>query len=308
MFQRVSALLILGTMFLLVTACSSKKDDVQPVDSDLTPLEQADSKANDLYMEAMDLLQKRSYKKAIEKFEEIERLYPYAKWATKSQLMTAYAQYKDEEYDDAVSTLDRFIQLHPGSADTDYAYYLKAQCYYERIRDVGRDQDITAKARTALEELIARFPDSSYARDARMKLDLVRDHLAGKEMEVGRFYLKDGKTIAAINRFRAVVDQYQTTSHAAEALYRLVEAYLTMGVVDEAQKYAAVLGYNYPDSKWYRYAYDLFKDKGVTPPENSALREKDDSETPASEGKNSATAREVLIGKGKADKPADSGE
>ena len=178
-------------------------------------------------------------------------------------LMKAFAYYQGNDYEEAVEALDQFIALHPGNKDAPYAFYLKAICSYERIRDVGRDQDFTVKAVDALTDVIRRFPDTEYARDARLKLDLTYDHLAGKEMYIGRFYLKDNKHISAINRFKTVITRYQTTSHVPEALHRLVEAYLELGIVDEARAAAAVLGHNYPGSRWYQDSYTLFERRGI---------------------------------------------
>jgi outer membrane protein assembly factor BamD len=213
--------------------------------------------AEDIYNGAMDKLVAMDYKGAAKDFDEVERQHPYSVWATKAELMGAYASYEGNKYDDAVGAADRFIQLHPGHRDVAYAYYLKALSYYVQIVDVGRDQRITDKAMKALDEVVRRFPDSKYARDARLKLDLTRDHLAGKEMDIGRYYERQGQYVAAINRFRRVVDNFQTTSHVPEALHRLTECYLALGVTDEAQKTAAVLGYNYPGSDWYKDSYAL---------------------------------------------------
>lgn len=216
-----------------------------------------------LYASATRELERKRYERAIAYFEEVERQHPYSSWARRSMLMKAFAYYQGNDYDDAISALEQFIALHPGNKDVAYAYYLKAMCHYERIRDVGRDQEFTDNALAALTEVIRRFPNSEYARDARLKLDLTYDHLAGKEMYVGRFYLKQNKHIAAINRFKTVVEKYQTTNHVPEALHRLVEAYLEIGVVDEARAAAAVLGYNYPGSNWYQDSYRLFKQRNL---------------------------------------------
>ncbi len=224
-----------------------------------------DPAAEQLYSEGMDYLNGQRYKKATETFQEIERLYPYSKWATRGQVMTAYAFFKEEEYDDAIGVVDQYVKLNPANKDTPYMFYLKALCYYDRISDIRRDQKITEEALNALNEVARRFPDSEFASDATLKVDLVQDHLAGKEMEIGRFYLKRKNYVGAINRFRKVVDQHQTTNHAAEALYRLVEAYLSLGMRDEAQKHAAVLGHNYPNSLWYKYAYRLVAGGANTP-------------------------------------------
>ncbi len=227
-----------------------------------------------LYSAAKARLDRGDPRQAAALFDEVERQHPYSTWATKAQLMSAYAYYEDAKYDDAIIALDRFIQLHPGNTDTPYAYYLKALCYYEQISDVGRDQKMTDMARAALEDVINRFPSTSYARDARLKLDLTLDHLAGKEMEVGRWYLRHQKYLAAINRFLVVIHQYDSTSHAPEALYRLTEAYTVLGLKDEARKAAAVLGHNYPGGDWYDDAYDLVE-RGKTDPSanNAALQE-----------------------------------
>jgi outer membrane protein assembly factor BamD len=182
--------------------------------------------------------------------------------------MAAYAHYQVNEYDEAILAAQRFLQLHPGNKDAAYAYYLIGLSYYEQITDVGRDQRTTEDALKSLDELVRRFPDSAYARDARLKIDLTRDHLAGKEMAVGRYYLKRQEYVAAINRFRTVVEKYQTTNHVAEALHRLVECYLSLGVSKEAQAAAAVLGRNYPGSDWYQDSYNLLAGVKLTPAED----------------------------------------
>lgn len=237
---------------LLLSACSSK--DEEPVVEKDVPVEQ-------MYSEAAASMDQGRYRDASKKFEDVERQHPYSDWATRSQVMAAYADYKDQRYDEAVMALDRFIELHPGNKDVDYALYLKALCYYEQISDVARDQATTMQALDALNALIRRFPDSRYARDATLKRDLTLDHLAGKEMEIGRYYLNRGQVNAAINRFLTVVKTYQTTTHVPEALHRLVESYMTLGMKNQATQVAAVLGYNYPGSKWYEDSYRLLDDK-----------------------------------------------
>jgi outer membrane protein assembly factor BamD len=212
---------------------------------------------DDLYNDGMDNMEAGDYAKAAKLFDEVERQHPYSPWAVQAQLMTAYAHYQANEYDDAVLAADRFIELQPAHPDVPYAYYLKGLSYYERISTVDRDQEMTEQARKVFEDLIARYPDSAYSRDARIKLDLTIDHLAGKEMEIGRFYLKRKYYLAAINRFRTVVDRYQTTTHVPEALLRLTEAYTALGLDQEARKTAAVLGHNFPGSPWYADAYAL---------------------------------------------------
>jgi outer membrane protein assembly factor BamD len=247
--MRVSVLtprLCAAGLLLVVAACSGSKNQVnieKPVD--------------DLYNKAMDALAEQNYTEAANQFDQVESQHPYSVWATKSQLMEIYADYQNQNYNEAVIAADRFIQLHPGNRDVAYAYYLKAICYYMQIVDVGRDQKLTRLARTALEDVIRRFPESKYARDAKLKLDFVRDHLAGKEMDIGRYYLKRGDYLAAMNRFKRVIELYQTTTHVPEAIERLVECDLALGLIDEAKKNAAVLGYNYPGSHWYADAYDL---------------------------------------------------
>ncbi|MBP3346295.1 MAG: outer membrane protein assembly factor BamD [Alphaproteobacteria bacterium] len=217
--------------------------------------------AEELYTHAHKLLDKTSYAKAAETFEKVELEHPYSKWATKAKLMGAYAYYKDQKYDDAVMSLDRFIKYHPGNQDAPYAYYLKALCYYEQIVTVDKDQSNTAKAKEAFEQVINRFPDSEYAQDAKLKIDLTNDHLAGKEMEVGRYYLNQKNYLSALNRFSVVVNQYQTTSHIEEALYRQVEIYTILGLNAEARTAAKVLSYNYPDGKWTQKAKNIIGSK-----------------------------------------------
>jgi len=210
-----------------------------------------------LYNRALDDLGQQDYKLAAKEFEEVDRQHPYSVWATKAQIMAAFTYYQANKYDDAIIALDRFIQLHPGHKDIPYAYYLKGLCFYEQISDVGRDQRITQQALDALAEVVKRYPDTPYARDARLKVELTIDHLAGKEMLVGRYYQKQQQFVGAINRYRMVIERYQTTTHVPEALHRLVECYLALGVKQEAQEAAAVLGYNFPGSDWYADSYFL---------------------------------------------------
>ncbi len=222
----------------------------------------------EIYNTALKELQKGRYFQAAEQFDEVERQHPYSVWARRSMLMAAYSNYQINEYDKAILAAQRFISLHPGNRDVVYAYYLVAISYYEQISDIGRDQKITAEALRALTEVVRRFPTSDYARDARLKIDLTNDHLAGKEMEIGRYYLKQHEYLAAINRFRIVVENFQTTTHVPEALHRLTESYVALGIIDEAQSSAAVLGHNYPGSDWYQDSYSLLTGKDVRPEEN----------------------------------------
>lgn len=221
-----------------------------------------------IYADAWKEIRNHSWKQAAKQFDEVERQHPYSEWARRAILMSAYCHYQANEYDQAIETADRFIQLHPGNKDVPYAYYLKAVSLYEQITDVGRDQAKTTAALSALQDLVQRYPETPYARDARLKIDLTRDHLAGKEMAIGRYYLRAHNELAAINRFRAVIEQYQTTTHTPEALERLTEAYMSLGIVREAQTAAAVLGYNYPGSPWYEDAYGLLTNAHLKPEED----------------------------------------
>ncbi len=250
--------LIAATALLALAACSSSSDEPAYVERP----------ADRIFEEAEAAMKAERFKVAAQLFDEVERQHPYSEWATKAQIMAAYAHYEDLKYDDAILALDRFIQLHPGHKDIAYAYYLRALSYYEQITDVHRDQRMTRLAMAALEDVARRFPETEYARDAKLKIDLTNDHLAGKEMEVGRFYMTRGQQTAAINRFRTVIEQFQTTSHVPEALHRLVEAYLALGVVDEAKTAAAVLGHNFPGSEWYVDSYALLVDANVRPARN----------------------------------------
>jgi len=252
-----AAVLPLLAVLVLVAACA---DDEKP--------EYVERPVEELYNTAVDLLEEDEYAAAAMAFDEVERQHPYSQWATRAQLMAAYAHYEADEYDEAIIAADRFIQLHPGHRDVAYAYYLIALSYYEQISDVQRDQRMTQLALGALDEVVKRFPGTDYARDAQLKIDLAYDHLAGKEMAIGRFYLKRGDYVAAINRFRTVIERYQTTSHVPEALHRLTEAYLKLGVVVEAQAAAAVLGHNYPGSPWYEDSYALLVRHQLVPADN----------------------------------------
>jgi outer membrane protein assembly factor BamD len=210
-----------------------------------------------LYAAAQARLDRGQPKIAAALFDEVERQHPYSPWARRAQLMSAFSYYVARDYNKSVESAQRFLSIHPGNKDAPYAYYLIALSYYEQISDVERDQKVTEQTRTALQELIRRYPATEYASDAKLKLDLVNDHLAGKEMEIGRFYERSGSWLAAQIRFQNVVDNFQTTSHAPEALYRLAETSLALGVPQEAVKYTAVLGANYPGNEWYEKAYAL---------------------------------------------------
>ena len=254
--HRGRAICLAAVLVILLAACSSDEDIYieRPVE--------------DLYNAAMDLMLVGDFPAAAVAFDEVERQHPYSVWATKAQIMASFSHYQANQYDEAVLAALRFIELHPGNRDAAYAYYLIAISYYEQISDVGRDQLMTERAFKALDEVARRFPDSVYARDANLKIDLTRDHLAGKEMEIGRYYQTRGEHIAAINRFQIVVTQFQTTTHVAEALHRLTESYLVLGVFDEAQATAAVLGHNFPGSDWYTDSYALLAGADLAPLES----------------------------------------
>jgi outer membrane protein assembly factor BamD len=228
-----------------------------------------DEPADKLYNEGLYLMnQKSDPKAASKKFEEVDREHPYSDWARKSLLMSAYSYYQAGDYDNCIGSATRYVTLHPGSPDAAYAQYLIAASHYDQIPDVSRDQNRTEKAIAALEEVVRKYPTSEYSVTAKAKLQAARDQLAGKEMDIGRYNLEHRNYAGAINRFKAVVTQYQTTREVEEALYRLTEAYLAIGVVAEAQTAAAVLGHNFPDSRWYQDAYNLVKTGDAEPTEN----------------------------------------
>lgn len=212
---------------------------------------------SDLYNDAMDAMVRNRFRDATQVFDEVERQHPYSPWAAKAMLMSAYANFQIREYDKSVSSLESFIQLHPGHEDVSYAYYLIALNYYDQISTIDHDQKMTEQSQKSLDSLIRRFPNSAYARDARLKMSLVRDHLAGKNLDIGRYYLRTGATLAAMNRFRKVVEKFHDTSAVEEALYRLVECYLIFGMLDQVLAAAGTLGHNYPGSEWYSEAYSL---------------------------------------------------
>jgi outer membrane protein assembly factor BamD len=253
--SRPIALALIAVSTLSLAACAKKgaRPDMPYVARDV----------GTLYTAAKQRLDRGQYKEAAALFDEVERQHPYSVWARRAQLMGAYSYYLSRDFQQSIDSANRFLSVHPGNRDAPYAYYLIALSYYEQISDVTRDQKITQQALQALGELERRYPNTRYALDAHLKIDLVRDHLAGKEMEVGRFYEGRGQWLAAQGRFRAVIDQYQTTTHAPEALMRLVECYLALGIPDEAKKSAAVLGNNYPGTDWYEHAYKLIQEHPV---------------------------------------------
>ncbi len=248
MLRSIAAALVLTTT-LAGCAGGGVKKDTKYIARDVSTL----------YRAAQDKLDRGDYKVAAALFDEVERQHPYSPWARRAQLMSSFSYYMARDYNPSISSAQRFLSIHPGNKDAPYAYYLIALSYYEQISDVTRDQKITQQAQSAMGEVIRRYPDSRYAADARLKIDLVNDHLAGKEMEIGRFYQRSSHWLAASIRFREVVDKFQSTSHTPEALYRLTECYLALGIPEEAKKSAAVLGANYPGNEWYSRAYKLMK-------------------------------------------------
>ncbi len=255
---RLAALLGGVLVALSLAACAGDKD-----------LNIPDDPADKLYNEGLYLLQsKKDYKGAAKKFEEVDRQHPYSEWARKALLMSAFAYYEGRDYDETVSAAKRYVTLHPGSADAAYAQFLIGSAYFDEIPDISRDQARTEKALSALDEVARKYPNTEYAASAKKKIEMARDNLAGKEMDVGRYYMKKKDFIGAINRFKVVVTRYQTTRHVEEALMRLTESYMALGIVQEAQTAAAVLGHNFPDSRWYQDAYGLVKNGGLVPSEN----------------------------------------
>jgi outer membrane protein assembly factor BamD len=261
----LARILLVLPMLAFVAGCSTwslfggDKDDVLP-----------DEPAEKLYNEGVYFLnEKHDPRAAAKKFEEVDRQHPYSEWARKSLVMSAYSYYDAKNYDESINSAKRYISLHPGTPDAAYAMYLVGASYFDQIPDVSRDQGRTDKAMAALEEVVRKFPDSEYAASARRKIEGARDQLAAKEMSVGRYYQSSKNFIGAINRFKVVVTRYQTTRHVEEALMRLTECYLTLGIVAEAQTAAAVLGHNFPDSAWYKDAYQAVKGQGYEPQEDS---------------------------------------
>jgi outer membrane protein assembly factor BamD len=241
----------------LLAGCADDKNKIAP-----------DEPADKLYNEGLTLLNKKEYVDSAKKFEEVDRQHPYSDWGRKSLLMAAFAYYEGGKYDDTISTAKRYVTLHPGSSDAAYAQYLMASAYFDQIPDVTRDQARTERAMQVLAEVARKYPNTEYAESAKKKIEVARDQLAGKEMMIGRFYLEKRNFIGAINRFKAVVTQYQTTRHVEEALMRLTECYMALGIVPEAQTAAAVLGHNFPSSPWYQDAYKLVQTGGAEPREN----------------------------------------
>jgi outer membrane protein assembly factor BamD len=261
---------IVAACGLLLAGCESlqalnpfdKSDTYKPEIIPEVPPEQ-------LYNDGLARIQKSDYTGAAKKFGDLEKQAPYSEWSRKALLMQAYANFEGAQYEDAITASRRYLQLHPASPDAPYAQYLLAMSNFNQIPDINRDQEKSEKALITLQELVDRYPKSEYAPDVRQKIQIARDQLAGKEMEIGRFYLQKRNYTGAINRFRNVVAKYQTTRHVEEALQRLTECYMAMGIVPEAQTAAAVLGHNFPDSPWYKDAYAVVRSGGVEPYESS---------------------------------------
>lgn len=273
-FPRVSApvvkpLLVLALLVPL-TACDTISN-LNPFDKTekYTPKITPEVPADQLYNEGLAKLNKGDYDTAAKKFADLDKQYPFSQWSKKALILQTYANYTGHNYDDAISDGKRYLSLYPASPDAAYAAYMVGSSYYAQIPDVTRDQERTEKAMLAFQEVVQRWPQSEYAEDARFKLQVVRDQLAGREMTVGRYYLKQRNYTAAINRFRTVVSQYQTTNQIEEALARLAEAYMALGIVNEAQTAGAVLGHNFPDSQWYKDTYALLQSKGLEPREEA---------------------------------------
>ena len=265
----ISRILLLGAGLTLLAGCSifGGKDDASN-DANKDAANYRERSVEQIYADGWRAINAGAWDICAAQFNEVERQHPYSPWARRGMLISAFCSYQANDYTTAIATADQYIQLHPGSQEVAYAFYLKAISLYEQIVDISRDQSNTEGALVALQDVVQRFPDTEYARDATLKIDLTNDHLAGKEMAVGRYYMERGDYVGAINRFRTVVDQYQTTPQIAEALERLTEAYYSLGLDSEAQTAAAVLGRNYPGSAWYQDAYNILKGRNLRPAED----------------------------------------
>jgi outer membrane protein assembly factor BamD len=268
----ISRLAIASALALSLAGCETVSNSLSSLNpfaaakssSDIS----ADEPAEALYNDGLARLQNRNYDGAARKFGELDKQYPYTQWSRRSMLLTTFAHYENRAYEDAISTGRRYVSLYPADKDAAYAQYLVGMSYFNQIPDVTRDQERSARALLAMDELIRRYPQSEYVADARQRVAIARDQLAGKEMDIGRYYLEQRNFPGAVNRFREVLTKYQTTRHTEEALLRITEAYMSMGIVDEARTAAAVLGHNFPDSQWYKDAFRLLESGGLTPSEN----------------------------------------
>src|SRR5215469_3016256 len=267
--KSVLRLALLGASLVLLAGCSifGGKDDASN-DANKDAANYRERSVELIYADGWRAINAGAWDICAAQFNEVDRQHPYSVWARRAMLISAFCSYQANDYTAAISTADQYISLHPGSPEVAYAFYIKAIALYEQIVDIGRDQSNTEGALVALQDVVQRFPDTEYARDATLKIDLTQDHLAGKEMAVGRYYLTRGDYIGGINRFKVVVQTYQTTPQIAEALERLTESYYALGLDSEAQTAAAVLGANYPGSQWYVDAYTILKGRNLKPEED----------------------------------------
>jgi outer membrane protein assembly factor BamD len=249
---------------LLLSACMSAEKDV-----DLSTYVDQTEPADVLYNQGLANLNAGRLSEASKKFAAVDRQHPYSEFARKSMVMGAFSNYRQGNYEEAIGSAKRYLTLYPSTEDADYAMYIIGLSYFRQIRDVTQDQKEARQTAQTMQELVTRWPDSEYAEDAKTKIRFANDQLAGKEMQIGRYYLERREYLAAIKRFRNVVETYSNTRHIEEALARLVEAYYAMGLTDEAQTAAAVLGQNYPDSPWYKDSYKLLQSGGLAPRENA---------------------------------------
>ncbi len=266
----VVRMLAVAVFGLSVAACDTLSslnpfDQSEKYKTDTTP----DVPNEQLYNDGLGRLQKADYDGASKKFETLEKQAPGSDWSQKAMIMTTYTRYQQQQWDDTINAAKRYLQSHPNGKEAAYAQYLMAMSYYNQIPDVSRDQEVSGKAMAAMQELVTRYPKSEYVADVKKKITFAQDQLAGNQMEVGRYYLEKRNYIGAVNRFRDVVSTYQRTRHVEEALERLTEAYLALGITNEAQTAAAVLGHNFPDSQWYKDAYKLLQSKGLEPREDT---------------------------------------
>ena len=250
--------LIFVLIILLFSNCSESQNGLESSVSE-------DKAAEEIFNSGEKEILRKRYGDAAEKFKEVERLYPYSDWSKRALIMQVYALHKDRAYENVVSAANRFIEFHPNDKDVPYAYYLIGLSYYDQVLEIGRDQKLTQEALAVFKLIIEEYPNSEYALSSQIKFDFLRDHLASKEMEVGRYYLKRAHFVPAINRFRRVVEDFSTTSQVPEALHRLVEANLSLGLIDEAQTAGAILGYNYKSTEWYERTFELLKSEGLKP-------------------------------------------
>ena len=258
MRRRAAAFLIAPSLALGLAGCFGR-DEEAALNADPPDL---------MYNQGLALLNAGDTSDAAKKFQSVDREHPYSEYARRSMVMSAFLNFRNGKYTEAINDAQRYVTLFPASPDAAYAQYLIGESYFRQIPDVTRDQDLSRKAIEAMGEVVRKYPESEYAEDARRKMDIARDQIAGKEMQIGRYYMERREMLAAVNRFKTVVSEYQTTRHVEEALHRLTESYLALGIVPEAQTAAAVLGHNFPDSEWYQDSHKLLSERGVAPEEN----------------------------------------